>query len=502
MWRLVLRSPDSEPREIDVRPGVNALGRLSVNEIVIQDPSASRRHAEIILEPTTDSLSISDLNSTNGTFVNHRRITTTAALQSSDVIRIGQVTIQVNRLTTVQGLGGRTFSGTRSFDRELLLESLDQNTMLLYEVARRLNTVMDIEKGLAEVNALIKRSMGADGCEIILKKDFSNLARRGIPTLLTDEAVENKAASIVPDLSSRITGELLLTAGPTRVRAALCVPVIGNEEVLAVIFIYRAGLNIRPFDQRDLQLAVAISHQTALTIQRTELLEQIRREERIHHLLQRFVAPQEAEFLLKDYLQNGQLPRLQERKVTVMFSDIEDSTKLAERLGMQHFAAILENFYNDASEITFKRGGLIRYLGDGVMAIFVESANHPDPEIEAVQTAIELILRGRTTGRLDMERRVVFGASIHTGKAMMGYVGTEERAEFTVLGDTVNVAFRMQEYARPYKVLVGPATMAAIVGKFQTQRIGEVSLKGREKPVQIYEVALDNNPYFFSEGRL
>ncbi|MEJ5224491.1 MAG: adenylate/guanylate cyclase domain-containing protein, partial [Anaerolineales bacterium] len=66
--------------------------------------------------------------------------------------------------------------------------------------------------------------------------------------------------------------------------------------------------------------------------------------------------------------------------------------------------------------------------------------------------------------------------------------GTEERAEFAALGDPVNVAYRMQSFSRPYRVVIGPATMAAIVGKFETRRIGETSLRGRSKPVQVYEV--------------
>jgi adenylate cyclase len=92
------------------------------------------------------------------------------------------------------------------------------------------------------------------------------------------------------------------------------------------------------------------------------------------------------------------------------------------------------------------------------------------------------------TGALNLNQRYVIGISINTGQVMLGYVGTTERAELTVLGDTVNVAYRIQEYARPYKIVVGPATVAAIVDKFNTQRIGAVTLRGREKPIQVYEV--------------
>jgi class 3 adenylate cyclase len=71
---------------------------------------------------------------------------------------------------------------------------------------------------------------------------------------------------------------------------------------------------------------------------------------------------------------------------------------------------------------------------------------------------------------------------------MVGYIGTRERAEFNAIGDVVNVVFRMQEYARPNRIVIGPATVAAVVDKYPTQRIGAVSLRGREGAVQVYEV--------------
>jgi adenylate cyclase len=71
---------------------------------------------------------------------------------------------------------------------------------------------------------------------------------------------------------------------------------------------------------------------------------------------------------------------------------------------------------------------------------------------------------------------------------MVGYIGTRERAEFNALGDVVNIVSRMQEYARPNRIVVGPATVAAIMDQYPTQRIGAVTLRGRESSVQVYEV--------------
>jgi len=87
-----------------------------------------------------------------------------------------------------------------------------------------------------------------------------------------------------------------------------------------------------------------------------------------------------------------------------------------------------------------------------------------------------------------VSQRIVMGVAINTGIAMAGYIGTSERAEFSALGDVINAAFRMQQYARPNRIVTGPATIAAIVDKYRTQRIGAVSLRGRENSMQVYEI--------------
>jgi class 3 adenylate cyclase len=92
------------------------------------------------------------------------------------------------------------------------------------------------------------------------------------------------------------------------------------------------------------------------------------------------------------------------------------------------------------------------------------------------------------TGALTSNQRFIIRVAVNTGKAMIGYVGNDERAEFTVLGDTVNVAYRMQEVAGPYKVVIGPATMAGVADTVNAQRIGAISLRGREKPIHLYEI--------------
>lgn len=468
MWYFTVMAPDQEPKRVELKPGKLTIGRSTDNDIPITDPSASRRHAELIFDPATLRVSVVDLNSTNGTFVNRQRIQAASApVAESDVIRIGQVMMYLENTNLTAGMN-RSAAGTHLFTRELLLESLDENAVLLYEVSAKLNIVLDLPTALREVTELLKRAMGVDSCEILLAKQLREKA--------TVEFTDPTAKRAIETFSAEVTS------------SAMYVPILSGEELLGLISMRKTRPQTRPFERRDLQLAIAISHQTALTIQRMSLLAKVRREEQAHHLLERFVSPSEAEFLLKDYVKSGELPPLREQRVTVLFSDIANSTAMAEQLGPTHFASILNNFYQSATDIAFRHGGIIKYLGDGILTIFMESADGTIMEEKAILAGRELLSHINHTGSLDPMRRIVIGVAINTGLAMAGYVGTRERVEFVVLGDTVNVAHRMQDYARPYKIIVGPATVAAISQKYKFRRVGAVTLKGREHSIQAYEV--------------
>ena len=467
MWLLKVNAPDKEAQQLQLKPGTLTVGRLSTNEIVIEDVAASRRHAEITLEPLNDTVKVVDLGSTNGTYVNRQRITDPVKLQSGDVIRIGQVTMYLTQQVDEAKLQ-RSGSGTHRFTRELVLEALDQHAILLYDTARRLNTVTDRAAIVKEVTDQITKALSVDHCRLVFSQDFDKIESYGFHDPQAREAIRQLSAEVLT--------------------AAMYIPVVSGDTPIALLCLVKTNPDARPFDQRDMQLAVAVSHQTALALQRIDLLDQVRKQEQVQNLLRRFLAPQEAQFLLRDYLETGHLPELAEQTVTVLFSDIVDSTGIAERVGARAFAEILSAYYQTVTDIVFKYGGIVRYLGDGIMAVFMRTPEHPDAEERAVMAGREMINKLNATGALNLNQRYVIGISINTGQVMLGYVGTTERAELTVLGDTVNVAYRIQEYARPYKIVVGPATVAAIVEKFNTQRIGAVTLRGREKPIQVYEV--------------
>ena len=486
MWVLTLRSLNGEPREFIVGSKKTTIGRRSDNDIIISDPSASRYHAEVVYDSSRDELAIADLGSTNGTFVNRVRITDSHPLSHNDIIRIGENIFNVRRQGTNEKLVVVP-SGTHVLTRDVMLESIDQHAVLMYEVAQKLNTVMRVDAALQEVSSLMKRSLGADRCEVITADKFDLLNDLGFPVSIARQAIELKATVNIPDIELE-QGQFGSSAALYRIRSVICVPVMSSGEVIGLIYMYKIDPVERPFDERDLQLAIAISHQTALTLERMILIEKVKEEQRVRQLLQQFVSPSEADYIFQSYQMMGSLPGLSERKVTVLFADIADSTGLAERLGPKQFGDILSQYYQEMSDIIFEYEGMVdKYLGDGIMAIFGMTGDTTNQEVRAVKAGLSILDHIDSINQ-EMSEHLLIGVGVNTGTVMAGYVGTNQRVELTVVGDTVNVASGLQASARPNRLLIGPATMAGIVGQFDTQRVGSIRVKGRLRTIQAHEV--------------
>ena len=222
-------------------------------------------------------------------------------------------------------------------------------------------------------------------------------------------------------------------------------------------------------------------------MQRTRLLKRLRQADRITHLFQRFVSPPEAEFLLEEYQTTGKLPGLTEQILTIVFCDIRHSTGLAEGLGARRFGEILTRYYQEMTKAVFDYKGLVnKYLGDGVMGVY-GALGQPEPESNAVKTALDMLKCMEEINRAEGEK-IEIAIGINTGLVAAGYVGTDERVEYTVLGDTVNIAQRLERHAKHNRIYIGPDTCQAVIDKFNTHFIGSVEMRGRTQPIDAFEV--------------
>ncbi len=180
--------------------------------------------------------------------------------------------------------------------------------------------------------------------------------------------------------------------------------------------------------------------------------------------------------------------------VTVLFSDIRGFTSMSEKLSAEDVSKILNEYFSEMEPIITKYNGVInKFIGDAVMAIFgepVQDLNHP---INAVKCAYEMLKKVeelREKWLFEGKPKIEIGIGINTGEAFVGNIGSEKRLEYTVIGDTVNLASRIEGYNKVYhtNLLVSSSTYSYISNIADVIKIGDVQIRGKSKKMDIYEI--------------
>jgi adenylate cyclase len=169
---------------------------------------------------------------------------------------------------------------------------------------------------------------------------------------------------------------------------------------------------------------------------------------------------------------------------------------MAEKMSPSAVSLLLNDYLSRMTEIVFKyEGTLDKYIGDAIMAVFGAPLDMPDHACRAIRAALEMRER---LEEFNAERRegpvLRIRIGINSGKAVAGEIGSINKKEYTVLGDTVNIASRLESsVAKPMMIVIGENTFATASKEFVCRPLGPATLKGKEKEVAVYEVmgALD-----------
>lgn len=186
-----------------------------------------------------------------------------------------------------------------------------------------------------------------------------------------------------------------------------------------------------------------------------------------------------------------------ERKdVTLMFIDMRGFTALSEKMEPEEVVDVLNEYLDLCSQAIFKYEGTIdKFMGDGIMVIFGAPVTQKDHALRAVKTALTMQERGKIwTERLTEKygRTVAFGIGINSGPAVVGNIGSQERLDYTAIGDTVNLAARLESNAKPKQILISSTTYHFVKEEVSCKALEPIMVKGKEKPVNIYEVVMEN----------
>ncbi len=308
-----------------------------------------------------------------------------------------------------------------------------------------------------------------------------------ISTTITNQVVNEKVSVITSDALQDprfMQGQSIVQYN---IRSALCVPLWEEQRVYGAIYLDNLAKTYA-FTRDDLDLLTAIANLIAIRIKQEELHEKLRKEEMLRNNLAKYHSPDVVEMLVSRGGDVGLGTTM--REVTVLFIDVVGSTKLAEAIGAENVSSVLNEFFEMATSAIFEhKGSVNKFIGDSVMAIWNAPLDQPDHALNAVKSGVKLLKELDRHNKAHPDRKFEIRIGINTGHAVAGNVGTAQRMEYTVLGDTVNVAARLGKFPQTNRVILGEETWNKVKTFFQAKDLGETALKGREKPMHAYEVS-------------
>lgn len=533
---------EQAPRSVELPKKVVTVGRGKNNTIQVKDPTISKRHARLIQNPK--GWWIEDLGSVNGTWISDKRVTRLQRLTSGVRFRLGQhefsldeSSVNEDDRTELEGRGTifRTLQAIPdgwdadatvpmkppdSADDSKLVESTIEQSValrstaisglvandevgsetleekklrLIRSVGEAVIDMTELEEVAKEILEILVDEINADRAFLCL---FSEDNKHGLPIAsvgvsagekvvfsrtVCREMLENRAGVLIQkgDDGSAVSASL----AAMEVSSTICVPLWTKDRIMGFMSM-DINRSRRAFSTRDLELLISVSHQAAIGVERARLTEVAARDRKQRDYLGKYLDHK----IVRSVLTSGEeedplAPR--EQMVTTMFCDIASFTKLSEGMAPTALATLIHDHFTAMTEILFGHNGTVdKYIGDAVMALF--GAPVPDAQAPeyAVRAALEMMKHVENTTNPTVRLR----CGIATGLAVVGNIGSSQRREYTAIGDPVNVASRLEMFARPDEIVVDEETAKALGDEFELNDIGAIDVRNRHEPVRVFQV--------------
>jgi adenylate cyclase len=519
--RLILRGAMGDVAEYPV--GAKAvIGRSTGAEVQLADREVSRRHS--IIEFEQGEYVLKDLGSSNGTFINGRRMYAPHKLRDGDEVLIGTTRLVFRMGDATEKEGAKVVTGTEEeFKPEAVVArvaatkpfpSVDQITDVTqlkrdyerlrigHEFSRTVRLERDMHQLLAKILEVAFELIPADNGVILLRDTTTNqlvveAVRQRKPdagkVLVSDTLLAQVMATREGVLTSDALADARFQSSQSiiglSVRSAMAVPLIVKGEVRGVMFL-DSRERIAAFTTKDLEVLSAIASQASVAIENSEMARDIEQKGRERAHLERFLPPALVEQVARgaiDLTKGGALSEL-----TVLFSDIRGFTSMSEKQPPQDVVRMLNDYFEVMVDVVFAQGGMLdKFIGDAIMALWGAPVKRADDAMRAVKAALQMQekLKEFNLGRAEQGKPPVnIGIGVNTAEVVVGNLGSTKTMQYTAIGDGVNLASRLCSVSPAGQITVSEETMRKAGDGFQFEALPPVKVKGKEQPITVYRV--------------
>jgi len=515
MYDLVFLSGPKAGEMVPVKQNLIA-GRSPDCSLEIPDPNTSRQHARILWDGT--ALQVADNGSSNGTYVNDQRITQVLA-HHGDVIRLGETRIRIQR----HSLDGEDVNSSSIFSFKDVEADLSQSVIMPVAavskpqvasqevLTQRLNAIMKISKALVNISHLDEVLGGildtlfevfpqADRGFLMLGNTAGKLEPKAVrqrnrstenlvvSNTICKRALESRSAYLFnPQNNDDFDQGMSIVS--LKIRSAMTIPLIVIDETLGLLQIDTADAS-RAFNTADLELALSVSQQAAIALHNALLLSKMEKETATKNNLLRFLPGPIAQQVLDGNLDIA--PGGKTYRGTILFSDILGFTTLSESRSPEDVVRLMNSYFDRMVPcIVNENGAIDKFIGDAIMAFWGIPFDKGDSAAHACHAGLSM--QNALVGFNSLQERNGFlqcahGIGLNSGTVVAGNIGAANQIGYTLLGDAVNTASRIEHHACRNQVLVSETTWNEIKGRANGVRMPLLKVRNKAEPLQVYSL--------------
>jgi adenylate cyclase len=530
--RLILKGLPGDVTEYPLSDN-NVLGRSTTANVRLADREVSRKHSQIDKEG--GDYVLRDLGSSNGTFLNGKRIFAPTKLKDGDEVVIGtskmefrlgagaikpknaEIVHSQDSNKELEGVVARV-GAKANFAPVDQLHDINQikrdyeRLRVGHEFSNYIRLERDLNELLARILQIAFDLIPADNGVILLRDAHSQelviqAMRQRKPgqgkVLVSDTLLSQVQATKEGVLTSDAIADERFAASHSiialGVRSAMAVPLLNSsgDEVKGIMFL-DSRERIAAFTTKDLEVLSAIAAQASVALENSEYARALEHEATQRAQLARFLSPALVEQAARGSIELSKGGVLSE--LTILFSDIRGFTSISEKLPAQEVVKMLNDYFELMVDIVFEHNGILdKFIGDAIMGLWGAPVKRPDDATNAVRAAVKMQARLKewnddriAAGKVPIK----IGIGLHSGQVVVGNMGSSKALSYTAIGDGVNLASRLCGVAREDMVVISEeCAQRAGKDKFILEALPPAKVKNREAPVEIYRVleALEGN---------